>query len=284
MRKKKQQDFFTHQYPPWLRKHPRWIHLIYTGNYLLQLRKWYITKTLGKRLRSKSQPFHLLDAGSGEGQFLLPYTSKYRQSYFKGIDRAKSNIAFGNSYAENRGFTHVRFEEIEIEALSEKEVYDMVLCISVLPYTVDDRAALQCLHHTMKPGAELLLYVPVNQTIILPFYKKLLLNYENYETIQQNQRIYTKQTLIKLLTDNGFIITEMKDTYGFFGKLSNELLNSHLILFNAYSFLFKMLLCISLLFFYPLILFCMIMDFLLPVKSGNGLLIVAKKPVSESVN
>lgn len=284
MRKKKQQDFFTHQYPSWLYKHPRWIHLIYTGNYLVQLRKWHITKALCTRLHSKSQPFHLLDAGCGEGQFLLPYAAKYRQSYFKGIDRAKSNIDFGNSYARIRGFTHVRFEETEIEALTEKEVYDIVLCISVLPYTKDDRIALQCLHQTMKPGAELLLYVPVNQTIILPFYKKLILNYDNYETIQQNQRVYTKHLLITLLKDKGFVITGMKNTYGFFGTLSNELLNSHLILFNAYSFLFKILLCISLLVFFPLILFCMIMDFLLPVKSGNGLLIVAQKPVSESVS
>lgn len=133
----------------------------------------------------------------------------------------------------------------------------------------------------MKPGAELLLYVPVNQTIILPFYKKLLLHYENYETIQQNQRTYTKQQLIKLLAHNGFVITEMKSTYGFFGKLSNELLNSHLILFNAYSFLIKIILIISLLVFYPLILFCMIMDFLIPVESGNGLLIMARKPISK---
>lgn len=121
MRKKKQQDFFTHQYPTWLRKHPRWIHLIYLTNYLVQLRKWHIVKKLGKLLRSKQQPFNLLDAGCGEGQFLLPYASKYSTSNFKGIDRAKTNISFGNTYAENRNFTHVRFEEMEMEAMREKK-------------------------------------------------------------------------------------------------------------------------------------------------------------------
>lgn len=120
-------------------------------------------------------------------------------------------------------------------------MYDIVLCISVLPYSKNDQAFLSCLYNAMKPGGDLLLYVPVNNHTILPFYKKIMQRYENYESVQQNQRVYHETGLIKLLQDCNFLVTERTKTYGFFGKLSNELLNTHLILFNAYSFLFKII-------------------------------------------
>jgi len=277
LEKQKHQQFFTHQYPSWLVQHPRWIHFVYALNYLLQLRKWHIARRLKKLLDSKTAPFYLLDAGCGEGQFLLPYAAQYPTSYFKGIDREKANIAFGNSYVEARRFSHVSFAEMEMEQLVEKEAYDIVLCISVLPYSKNDRTALINLYNAMKTGASLLLYVPVNNKTVLPFYKNILQRYENYETIQQNQRIYTEPGIIQLLQNCNFEITETTNTYGFFGKLSNELLNSHLILFNAYAFPAKIILSISLLVFYPLILLCMILDFILPIQSGNGLMVLARK-------
>lgn len=268
---------FTHEYPTWLLKHPRWIHFIYLFNYLVQLRKWYITGRLKKILAKKAPSFNLLDAGCGEGQFLLPYVGRYKQSYFKGIDRADSNISFCKNYVQVNGYTHVDFEQKEIESLQEIEIYDIVLCISVLPYCKDDFVALRELFTAMKSEAELLLYIPVNNKMVLPFYQTILNKYDNYERIQKNQRVYTKDKLLELLHSQDFTVTEGTYTYGFFGKLSNELYNTHLILFNAFSLPFKIILSVSLVLMYPLILLCMILDFILPVTSGNGLMMVAKK-------
>ena len=277
MKKQKNQQFFTHQYPSWLLNYPQRIHVIYILNYLLQLRKWYIIRRLSKLLANKKQPFNLLDAGCGEGQFLFPFANSRPTSYFKGIDREKSNIAFCNRYVQHRKSTHIFFEEMEMEQLNEKEVYDIVLCFSVLPYSKNDRASLVCLRNAMKSGAQLLLYVPVNNNTILPFYKALTKRYDNYETIQQNQRVYTEAGLIQLLEACNFTVVETTKTYGLFGKLSNELLNTHLILYNAHSFPVKLILFLSLLIFYPLILIFMLIDFLLPVRSPNGCMLLAQK-------
>lgn len=277
MKKRDTLKVFTHQYPTWLLKNPQWIRLVYLSNYLTQLRKWYITRRLKKILADKSFSFNLLDAGCGEGQFLLPYASTYKHCYFKGIDRADSNVTFCKNYANVNGYSNVVFEQKEIESLQESSLYDVVLCISVLPYCKNDQAALSELYAAMKSQGELLLYVPVNNIIILPLYKKILRRYDNYERIQKNQRVYTKEKVSQLLYAQGFLITETKYTYGLFGKLSNELYNTHLILLNAYSLPVKIVLLLSFLLFYPLILFCMILDFILPVTSGNGLMIVAKK-------
>ena len=277
LKKKEPLKIFTHQYPKWLFDHPRWIRLIYLSNYLTQLRKWHIAKRLKKLLAKKGDSFSLLDVGCCEGQFLFPYAAAHRNSFFKGLDRAETNISFCKQYAKVQQYTHVVFEQTEIESFNESDKYDVSLCLSVLPYCTNDDAALAQLYKAMKKGGELLLYVPVNNSILLPFYKRIIKKYDNYESIQKNQKTYTEERVKELLYQNRFTITETKSTYGFWGKLSNELLNSHFILFNAYALPLKIIVLTSFIIFYPLILLCMIIDFMLPVQSGNGLMLVAKK-------
>lgn len=277
LKQKKPLKIFTHQYPKWLFNQPQWILIIYLSNYLTQLRKWHIAKRLKKLLAKKTDSFSLLDVGCGEGQFLFPYAAVYTNSFFKGLDRAESNVSFCKQYAKVQQYAHVDFEQIEIESFHESDKYDISLCLSVLPYCINDNIALAQLYKSMKTGGELLLYVPVNNTILLPFYKRIISQYDNYESLQKNQKTYTELSIKALLTQNHFTITETKYTYGFWGKLSNELLNSHFILFNAHVLPLKIIVLISFIILYPLILLCMILDFLLPVVSGNGIMIVAKK-------
>lgn len=277
LKERKHQQFFTHQYPSWLLRHPKLIHVAYILNYFLQLRKWHIVQRLNKLLVNKDRSFRLLDVGCGEGQFLFPFAKNRKEASFKGIDRSKDNITFCNRYVQDQKLVHVVFEETEMEQLNEQSVYDIVLCFSVLPYSKNDRAFLTCLCNAMKTGGELLLYVPINNTTILPFYQWITKRFPNYETIQQNQRVYTEPGLLELLEDCNLSVIELKKTYGLFGKLSNELLNTHLILFNASILPFKVLIGISLLLFYPIILFFMLMDFMLPITSANGCLLLAKR-------
>lgn len=277
MKKQDQLKIFTHQYPEWLFKYPQWIRVIYALNYLIQLRKWHITGKLKKRLATKPYPFQLLDAGCGEGQFLFPYAADYKDCFFKGIDRAESNISFCSRYAKAHQYANIIFEQTDIESFEELDKYDIALCISVLPYCKNDHTALLQLYKALKTGGELLLYVPVNHTLLLPLYRRIMHQYENYESIQGNQQVYTEESIKERLCQLHFTIVDIKRTYGFFGKLSNELLNSHFIFFNAYPWPFKIIISISFFIFYPLILLCMILDFVLPVTRGNGLMIVAKK-------
>jgi SAM-dependent methyltransferase len=277
LKEQKHQQFFTHQYPSWLLRYPKLIHVVYLLNYLLQLRKWYIVQKLNKLLAKKDRPIYLLDAGCGEGQFLFPFANDRKESSFKGIDREKANVAFCNRYVQDQNLTHIVFEQMETEQMNEQNLYDIVLCFSVLPYSKDDRAFLTCLRNAMKTGGELLLYVPINNSTILPFYQWITKRFPNYETIQQNQRVYTEPGLLQLLEDCNLSVIEIKKTYGLFGKLSNELLNTHFILFNASMLPFKVLIGISLLLFYPIILFFMLMDFMLPITSANGCLLLAKR-------
>ncbi len=275
---KQQQKFFTHQFPAWLLRHPRCIHGVYAINYLLHLRKWHITPVIRKLLRKRKEPFQVLDAGCGEGQFLFPYASQYRGSFFKGIDREQGNVLFGQAYIRNRSLDHVSIVQASIEQLQEHNSYDVILCISVLNYCKDQGDVLKSLREALKPGGELLLYVPTYYHKIFPFYKTIMERYENYESVQQATKIYSEPEMRALVAQSGLELVQAKKTYGFFGKISNELINTHFILYNAVVWPVKLLLMFSFILVYPIILLSMLADLILPVQSGNGLLMVARKP------
>lgn len=277
MEKKKALHIFTHQYPAWLLKNPGWIRLSYAFTYLLQLRKWYIQKNLKKLFTTYNTPFSLLDAGCGEGQYLFPFAETNPASLFKGIDKLESNITFCKKYVSAKKLVNVSLEQTEIDQLSEQNVFDIILCISVLVYCTDLKAALNAMNNALKPGGKFFLYVPVRDKSILPFYKKLNSRFLNYETIQNNQGKTSEEKLLELLQESNFRFLNKQYTYGFFGILSNELSNIHFILLGAAPFPLKIIIGLSLLIFMPIILVCMLIDYILPLQKGNGLVILAEK-------
>ena len=99
----------------------------------------------------------------------------------------------------------------------------------------------------------------------------------NYETIQNNQGKTSEEKLLELLQESNFRFLNKQYTYGFFGILSNELSNIHFILLGAAPFPLKIIIGLSLLIFMPIILVCMLIDYILPLQKGNGLVILAEK-------
>lgn len=277
MNTKNHQSYYTHEFPEWLIKNPRLINIVHVFNYFIQLRKWYIQRALTQLLNQQTQPFKLVDAGCGDGQYLFPFAKKYSTSFFKGIDRANSNIRFCNAYITESKLSNTQFEKFDIEEMIDHHQYDVAICLSVLPYCKNDLSAVLSLYNQLSNKGQLLIYVSVNNQKILPFYKWLFNRFENYETIQQNQRLYSLKGLISLLETAGFNLDKIKQTYGFFGKLSNELINSFLILFNHAALLIKPFIFLFFMLVYPIIFIFMMLDFLLPVHQGNGVLIIARK-------
>lgn len=275
MKHKNQLNIFTHQYPTWLLKRPGWIRLFYALTYITQLRKWYINSKLKSIFASSNSSYSLLDAGCGEGQYLFPYAETNSKSTFKGIDRLESNVAFCKKYAEAKKLQNVSFQTVEIEHITDRFIFDIVLCLSVLPYCKDDKIALEKMNHSMKENGKLILYVSVNDKSVLPFYKTTNKKFSNYESIQHNLRTYSASKVLALINDCGFTVLQKKYTYGFFGILSNELINLHFILFNQAILPLKLIIGLSFLLFIPIILICMIVDFCIPLRNGNGMLIIA---------
>lgn len=274
---KKSDKIYSHYYPSWLLNYPSLIHVLYFVNYLFQLRKWYINSAINKKLQLISVDFRLLDAGVGEGQFLIPLAKKYPKSHFTGIDKNAGHQIFCSTYAKTFHLQNTLFLTQELASFKADHTYDVLLCIGVLQYIQNDTLVLDNFYHQLKNGGILFLYVPVQNRSILPFYGSLSKKLSNYETIQERKRIYTKPQIESILLKTGFNIVERQVTYGYFGIISNELINTYLMLFNRSPMILRLILTLCFMLIYPLILLFMIIDYLLPKTMGNGLLIIAKK-------
>jgi SAM-dependent methyltransferase len=268
---------YSHFYPSWLIKYPGLIEIFYVVNYLIHLRKWHIHSTINKKLNQIDFNFRLLDAGVGEGQFLMPLAKNYPNCHFTGLDKLAAHQIFCSAYAKSFKLNNVSFVTQELESFNGDQAFDVILCVGVLQYVQNDELVLNHFYNQLTLGGILLLYVPVNNKSILPFYTNLTRKMSNYETIQNRQRIYKVPQITAKLLKVGFTIEENINTYGNLGILSNELINTYLMLFNSSVSLVRILLTLIFILFYPMLLICMIVDYFLPKKTGNGLLIIARK-------
>ena len=250
---------------------------MYAINWLIHLRKWYILKSIHQNLADKKTPFSFVDAGCGEAQYLFPFAKRYKQSNFIGIDKNSENIKFCNRYINFNKLNNCKIIDANIENEIAAENVDFILCATVLQYVQNDEKALQNFYNLSKQNGKLILYVPINGKFITKVYKYLFYKYENYETVQNRQRVYTVAQIEQKLCIAGFGNINKTFTYGYFGLLSNEILNCLFILISNFNFFIKVLACFILILLFPIIFTLNFIDFFSVKKDGNGLLIVAEK-------
>ncbi len=236
-------------------------------------------KTLKREVTKLPVNYHLSDFGCGEGQYLFPFVEGNKSGRFSAIDKNAANIAFCQSYISSLRLENSEIIQADIGAVNLETPADLLLCIGVLQYVEDDSAALANLYKQCKPGGKLLLYLPVYGRFILLFYKWLFHKFPNYETVQNRQRIYQPNDVIEKVKAAGFNIEKLEYTYGIFGILAHEIQHSFLLLITSLPWLFKLVFAILLIMAFPLIWLLMVLDFVMPKRSGNGLLVVARRDV-----
>ncbi len=165
----------------------------------------------------------------------------------------------------------------EVEYLDRAQQVDIILCVGVLQYIEKDELVLKNLFQVLKPGAKCLLYVPVRGAYVIPGFQAFYERKMNYEKRQERKRIYEPEAFIQQVQVAGFAIDELTPTYGFWGKWTYEIYTYFLSLMLHESLFGKILGGLGMLLFLPIQWIGMTLDFCLPVKKGNGLLVIARK-------
>ena len=89
---------FSHKTPNILLHFPSFITILHFANHIIQQRSWRIRRVLNNVLSELSNGSHVLDAGCGDGQFLLWVGKKFPNITINGIDINKGNLDIINSY------------------------------------------------------------------------------------------------------------------------------------------------------------------------------------------
>jgi len=270
-----------HEYPDIFYRIPGLLPLQWLTTRILYHRCWLIHRTLKGTLRTFDFPISYLDAGCGSGDFLVPLARKNRNSKFSGLDKSAANLRMINIYTQKKKIHNVNLISLNLENKITLGSFDIILAASVLHYVHDTQALIQSFADHLRPGGKLIIYVPVNYRRFLPGYswiRSRIMRDVDYDADKKPNEYLSLECLSAELHRSGLQIEKERYLYGKAGQVVYEITSMSLLLIQKLPwFLAIPLILIYFPLVQPLMLVLAVMDYLLPTKHGNGLLLVARK-------
>lgn len=130
---------------------------------VLLLRTWHIHRELRKWKRSAPGKAHILDAGSGFGQYSY-YMSRFSdRNCLLGVDVKSDQVAECNEFFRALGKENVLFKVADLTKFVKQDSFDLVLCVDVMEHIEDDVQVLKNFNASLKNGGMLLISTPSDQ-------------------------------------------------------------------------------------------------------------------------
>jgi 2-polyprenyl-3-methyl-5-hydroxy-6-metoxy-1,4-benzoquinol methylase len=229
------------------------------------LRQWYVKQALRKNICKKSKKL-LYDAGAGFCQysdfvlnisretqaFTVDLKEDFLIDYFRSLSKSKQ-----------KRFSFLS-HDISKYVLIEKKA-DYILAIDILEHIEDDMFVLVNFFESMNTGGLLIITTPNDYDASDDF-------------VDEHVRAgYDMHTLISKVKASGFSIVECKYIYGFWGKLSWQIvMKNSLKMLNVSKYLVFVVFIYLMIILIPSLLF-MFFVFLFEKDTGSGIMLIAKK-------
>jgi 2-polyprenyl-3-methyl-5-hydroxy-6-metoxy-1,4-benzoquinol methylase len=234
------------------------------------VRGLYLTWCL-RQYMSSGKKYSLLDAGSGEGAPLtVVLARRYTKCNFVAIDLYPQCP----SMLENEIPQNVMFLKEDLFEHLPVNKYDFIYCLDVLEHIKDYEKLLRLFYAWIKPKGKLVLHVPsINQTRYLLSHSELEHSVRNKRPGDHHVREgFYLSDLVRDIIDTGFNATYSKYTFAPFTWFLKEI----------YSVGEKRGLPGIGLIILPFIWLSTKIESLIELQRGNGIFIVAKKPLNNS--
>ena len=190
--------------------------------------KFFGIDIMGRRVRARhvikamgsiKKRFHILDAGSGQGEYAFYFSRKFPQSQITAVEIDETKILSCERILAKLNRDNLVFIRGDLTTIDFSERFNVVLCIDVLEHIDADKRALENLHRALKRGGVLLLHVPRNHR----FYKLRFGKLDERATRGHVRDEYTEDEIERKLRETGFVIWRKHYTFGLFGALAWEL-------------------------------------------------------------
>jgi SAM-dependent methyltransferase len=233
---------------------------------------WHVRRGILSFARHRTGPVHVLDAGTGLGQYVYYLTRKFPNWNIYATDVSANEICECNQFFHRLKYERVLFRTEDLNAMCKQDVFDLILAVNVVEYIDDHKLVLQNFYKALKPDGMLLVSVQSDKSrVVQPnFTNKLLGN-------KSVAHRYNNLEFKKLLKEVGFKNIKAHYAYGTSGRISTVLgvsVPKYLIRKSRY-FLYLMplyyLLC------YPLVFVLNSIDAYFVHLSGSELVVRAYK-------
>ena len=252
---------------PWLRR------LFYHLLDLLLLRTWHVHRELRRWAKGRTQePLHILDAGSGYGQYTYWLSGLSEKWNILAVDVKDEQVADSNTFFRQVGRRNVQFAVQDLVLYQEPNSFDLALSVDVMEHILEDVEVFRNIHASLKNGGMLLISTPsdqggsdVHDDGETSFIEEHVRDGYNIREIQQK------------LSTAGFERIEARYAYGEPGQISWRLSMKYPILMLGKSRLFFLLLPFYYAVTFP---FCLLLNWLdarTVHDSGTGLIVKAWK-------
>lgn len=266
------QQAFAHAVPKHIQRFPQGLRVLHAFQSLLYSRN----ATIARAVKRATHNFRgvLLDLGSGDGHFLFQLKN-VRAHRVIALDRNADWMRFMEDYQARHGL--LRHAEVEFHCadldgdfLSHQTDVSLIFCFSVLPYVSDPGHVFARLAKIARPGAQLLLYTPVDFQTVLPLYRWMFKGFQHYESMQMRRALHSSDELTAIAKKHGFVLASSQKTYGFLGKIGHECWSISTMLLGADNPLWQVLGAVSIPLTMPLTVLLGFLDRRLPIQHGNG--------------
>ena len=185
---------------------------------LLLLRAWHVHKALKEWARATPEHVHILDAGSGLGQYTYYLTRLKPRASILAIDVKDYEVAHCNELFRKLNQRNVLFKTGDLTQLEEAEVYDLILCVDVMEHVEEDTQVFQNFLTALKPGGMLIINTPSDQG------GSEVRDEGDTSFIGEHVRDgYNREALVARLQKMGYSKVEGSFTYGKPGRISWKL-------------------------------------------------------------
>lgn len=105
--------------------------VFYFMNYLF-LRSWYMQKEIKKWSKNQSGHKHVLDLGSGVGQYAHFILKTFPKWSVTGVDKSEKNVCHCNGFFRKAVFKNFRFRSFDEYSFYGKSRYDLIVSAEML--------------------------------------------------------------------------------------------------------------------------------------------------------
>ncbi|MFA6455993.1 MAG: class I SAM-dependent methyltransferase [Bacteroidota bacterium] len=264
--------------PSILLKFPFLLYVYFWINHSSVLRIQYSRRAIQHVLNRIAPPKHVLDAGCGLGDFLFTMPEIRNTEHATGIDASNSNIELCNRFAGTLQRANTHFICGDLITTEFPTDQDVILCIGVLMYIQQDSALMKKFHEALSPEGTLIVYVPVNYRRTLKLYTQLSKHPNfDYDHIIGRPHTYTDESIEQLFSAAGFHIEERRFSYGPIAATMFEISAILEWMIKTWHPGFALLLLPFFVIFYPFYYISMQIDYFSFRKTGNGVVITARK-------